>query len=131
MELYLIISLIAGIYIAGWFGTALVITQVGEVKRGCAPGCTIRRKMDYMGDPVYLHGSHAPECNKPRLDLIKASDAAIYAVAWPYVIFHSALLFSEFKARSREERKTAAKRPVDTDALDAVLYDERKMLEES
>ena len=107
MTWWLVIMLIAGFYVAGWFTTALAITQVGTVKRGCVPECTLRRKTDRWGDAIGWEGSHAVGCNKPHFQLVTATDAATYALAWPYLWFYGVLAVSEKKAHDRVEGKAA------------------------
>lgn len=132
MTWWMVILMIVGVYVGGWFTTALAITQVGTVKRGCAPGCTLRQNTRYdhyesvhynksRGQEKFL-GQHAKECNKPRFELVRAEDAARYALVWPYLWFYGVLAISEQRARKRVEVKQKQDRPPLTqEQLDKIL----------
>jgi hypothetical protein len=102
-------------YVAGWFTTALAITQVGTVKRGCALGCTHQRNPNYdryyhsgRQEPMFI-GNHNALCNRPHFELVRAEEAAMYALAWPYLWFYGVLATSELNARKRYEKQQKLK----------------------
>lgn len=118
MTWWLIIILGVSAYVAGWFGTALAITQIGTVRRGCVPGCTARTIPSSSYDRtisedrmwrqgIRVHGAHQVGCNKPHFELVTAGDAAGYALFWPYLWFYGALALSEQKAHRRVEVKAS------------------------
>lgn len=133
MTWWMFIIMLLGSYLAGWFVTAIAITQIGTVKRGCAVGCRrqINPKYDryYDNQPKWI-GQHAPECNKPHFELVRADEAATYALAWPYLWFFAVLAASELNARKRYEQqqklKARKENPLTADKLaeiDKVLED--------
>lgn len=108
---WMIVILAVSGYIVGWFTTALAITQIGTVKRGCIPGCPVIRNPRYDAyydsrEPRFL-GTHLAGCHKPHFELVTATEAAQYALVWPYLWFYGALALSEKKAHQRVEAKAS------------------------